>query len=96
MLIRILLALIVIILIITARYLFKNFQPFGKMLASENTEMIAEIQETLQAFGKVCLALSVLGLAVFAINHQTISLVYICIVMLASAIFSIKLSKKIS
>ncbi|MDF0480607.1 hypothetical protein OL233_09960 [Vagococcus sp. PNs007] len=93
--IRILLAIIIIVLLITAKYLNSHSESICKIFGTTEEDSQA-IDKTLQKFSKACLLFSALGLAAFLLNHQLIAIIYICLVILTSAIFSIKFAKSLS
>lgn len=94
MIIRILLAVIILVLAFVASYLNKNNVTFSKVLAEDTKQ--APIQQVFQRFAKTCLILAIVGLIFFFLGNRLLALIYIGSVMLASALFSIKLSKLIS
>ncbi|MBP1039970.1 hypothetical protein I6N95_02990 [Vagococcus sp. BWB3-3] len=94
MIIRILLIIIMLVLFFVAYYLQKNNQSFSKVLAGDTPQ--EPIQAIFKQFAKTCLILGAIGLVFFILGHKTLALTYIAVVMIASAIFSIKLSKLIS
>lgn len=94
MIIRILLIIIILVLFFVANYLNKNNLSFSKVLAGDHPQ--EPIQTIFKQFAKTCLILGAIGLLFLVLGHKTPALIYIAVVMIASALFSIKLSKLIS
>lgn len=94
MLIRILLVMVILVLFFVANYLNKNNTSFSQVLAGEHDQ--APIQQIFLQFAKTCLALALIGLIFLVLGHKLLAIGYIALVLIASAIFSIRLSKLIS
>lgn len=94
MMLRILLALILIILIVVANYFHKNKDNFSHVLAGEDGSQVAIIN-VLGQFSKACFVLFIIGIPCLILGHKIVSLLFIALVMLISAFFSILLSKVI-
>lgn len=94
MIIRILLVIVVLVLFFVAYYLRKNNLSFSQVLAGDNQP--EPIQTIFKQFAKTCLILALIGLIFLVLGHKSLALAYIAVVMIASAIFSINLSKLIS
>lgn len=94
MIIRVLLVSVILVLVFVAHYLNKNNQSFSKVLAGDDQP--EAIQTVFKQFAKTCLLLAVIGVIFLVLGHKTLALAYIAVVMLGSAVFSIKLSKLIS
>lgn len=92
--IPILLILIILLLLAIGLFLSRKGTAFINVLTNEENQVAAN--QTINNFSRTSLVLSGLGLLILIFNHQTLSLIYICIIMLISAGFSISLAKKIS
>lgn len=92
--IPILLILVIILLLTIGLFLSRKGDTFISLLASEENQMAA--LNTVTNFGRTCLILSGIGVIALLFNHQTISLIYICLIMIISAGFSLSLAKKIA
>lgn len=94
MFVRILLIVIILVLGFVANYLHKNSTQFSKVLAEEQSELV--IQQLFKRFAQTCLVLAITGLPVILLGDKLIAIGYVALILFASAIFSILLSKAIS
>lgn len=92
--IPILLIIIILLLVLIGLFLAKKGKQFISVLTTDKNQVAAK--QTVLQFSRTSLILAGLGVIVLIINHSTFSLIYICLIMLISAFFSISLAKKIS
>ncbi|QIL46095.1 hypothetical protein G7081_02935 [Vagococcus coleopterorum] len=90
----IILIISIILLLAIGFFLTRKGTTFISVLAPDDKKEMAT--KTILSFGKATLALSILGLICLIINQQTITLIFISLMMVISAIFSIKLAKQLS
>lgn len=90
--IRILVLLAAVLVSVVSYYLLKKSEVFLPLL-KEDPE--AENQEFLTQFGKIYLAVALIGLIVALLNRPLFSFAYIFILLALSGTFSLLFSKKI-
>lgn len=89
-------ALILIISLLAAlgAFLKKKGATFITLLANEDQQVAA--LNTVNAFGKACFIFSVVGVAILLFNHVTLALIYISVIMISTAGFTLSLAKKLA
>lgn len=92
--IKLLLPLTALILTLIGYYFAKHRVNLSHVLGEEENQL--SIQQLFLALSKTYYGLALLGLVLFFFPTKTIALGYISVIMIASAFFSLKLSKKIS
>lgn len=88
------LILIIFLLLTLGLFLKKKGQLFVSLLANDENQKAGI--NTANAFSKACIAASAIGLCVLLINHSTLSLIYISLVMVVTAGFTLSLAKKLA
>jgi len=93
MLIRLLLLILLLILIAVAYFFQRQAEVFSQVLAGEHSPQALSAQ--LQLFGKVASILALIGLICLIFATKTLALLFLSVVMVVSAYFSISIAKLI-